>query len=389
MTKQKNLTAGYALIQGFHWMGYAGLMGFASVYLLDNGFSNTQIGGVIAIAGVVSAILQPVLAGYADRQKSPSLKHILKSLTILMLAAALLVYFFYGKNRLVVGVFYAGCITILQLMTPLVNALGMQSINQGKRLAFGPARSVGSATYAIASYVLGIVVAKESTTAIPLALIAMLLGFYFALIAFPFEKVGLSGAEELAEKTKTNFFLKYKRFCFVLLGWILLYTGHTVLNSFVFQIVTSKGGGSEHMGTVMAICALVELPTLFVFGKMLKLARVDVWFRLCTVFFTLKSLMTLLVGSIPALYAVQFLQLLGWALIVVASVYYVNGIMEKTDAIKGQAYFTMTYTLGSVIGALVGGMFIDWRGVNAMLIFATAVSAVGMLIVFLATEKTK
>ena len=143
------------------------------------------------------------------------------------------------------------------------------------------------------------------------------------------------------------------------------------------------------MGTVMAICALVELPTLFVFGKMLKLARVDVWFRLCTVFFTLKSLMTLLVGSIPALYAVQFLQLLGWALIVVASVYYVNGIMEKTDAIKGQAYFTMTYTLGSVIGALVGGMFIDWRGVNAMLIFATAVSAVGMLIVFLATEKTK
>ena len=195
MTKQKNLTAGYALIQGFHWMGYAGLMGFASVYLLDNGFSNTQIGGVIAIAGVVSAILQPILAGYADRQKSPSLKHILKSLTILMLAAALLVYFFYGKNRLVVGVFYAGCITILQL--------------------------------------------------------------------------------------------------------------------------------------------------------------------------------------------------LGWALIVVASVYYVNGIMEKTDAIKGQAYFTMTYTLGSVIGALVGGMFIDWRGVNAMLIFATAVSAVGMLIVFLATEKTK
>ena len=168
MTKQKNLTAGYALIQGFHWMGYAGLMGFASVYLLDNGFSNTQIGGVIAIAGVVSAILQPILAGYADRQKSPSLKHILKSLTILMLAAALLVYFFYGKNRLVVGVFYAGCITILQLMTPLVNALGMQSINQGKRLAFGPARSVGSATYAIASYVLGIVVAKESTAAIPL-----------------------------------------------------------------------------------------------------------------------------------------------------------------------------------------------------------------------------
>ena len=48
----------------------------------------------------------------------------------------------------------------------------------------------------------------------------------------------------------------------------------------------------------------------------------------------------------------------------------------------------MTYTLGSVIGALLGGALIDAAGVNAMLIFATVSAAVGMTILLFATERT-
>jgi PPP family 3-phenylpropionic acid transporter len=63
--------------------------------------------------------------------------------------------------------------------------------------------------------------------------------------------------------------------------------------------------------------------------------------------------------------------------------------MEEQDAIKGQAYMTMTYTLGSVLGALIGGSLIDLAGVNAMLIFATISSGIGMLIVLLAAQRPK
>ena len=80
--------------------------------------------------------------------------------------------------------------------------------------------------------------------------------------------------------------------------------------------------------------------------------------------------------------------MLGWGLIAVSSVYYVNSVMEEQDAIKGQAYITMTYTLGSVIGALLGGALIDAAGVNAMLIFATVSAAVGMVVLLFATERT-
>ena len=81
--------------------------------------------------------------------------------------------------------------------------------------------------------------------------------------------------------------------------------------------------------------------------------------------------------------------MLGWALITVSSVYYVNSIMEKQDAIKGQAYMTMTYTLGSVAGALVGGALIDSLGVISMLGFATVSAAAGMVIMLLTAQKAK
>ena len=61
----------------------------------------------------------------------------------------------------------------------------------------------------------------------------------------------------------------------------------------------------------------------------------------------------------------------GWALINVACVYYVDGIMEPQDSIKGQAYMAMTITAGNVMSSLFGGWLIDAAGVGAMLICAS------------------
>ena len=66
-SKQKNLTGPYACIQALYWMYFAAIMSFSGFFLLDGGFSNTQIGIIAAAAGIISALLQPVLASYADR----------------------------------------------------------------------------------------------------------------------------------------------------------------------------------------------------------------------------------------------------------------------------------------------------------------------------------
>ena len=47
----------------------------------------------------------------------------------------------------------------------------------------------------------------------------------------------------------------------------------------------------------------------------------------------------------------------------------------------------MTYTIGTVLGALLGGWLIDLAGVSAMLIFGTAAASIGAVLMLFATEK--
>ena len=82
---KKHLSVRYGTIQGCYWMGYAALMGYASVYLLEKGFTNTQIGLLTAVGCIVSAVLQPALASYADRPESPSVRTMLLGANLMQL----------------------------------------------------------------------------------------------------------------------------------------------------------------------------------------------------------------------------------------------------------------------------------------------------------------
>lgn len=184
-----NLTLRYAYIQGFFWMSFAAVMGFTSIYLLDAGFTNTQIGLLIAAAGTVSAFLQPALAVYADKPDSPSLKKIVLILTAVLLTSSAILFLLYQRSMLLTGLLFGVCITVLQLLTPFMNALGMESINQSKKLNFGVSRGMGSVAYALASYALGAIVAAAGEITVPVTMILVYVVFLIAVLCFPFTKI--------------------------------------------------------------------------------------------------------------------------------------------------------------------------------------------------------
>lgn len=388
--KSKNLTVFYAFIQGLYWMNFAAIMGYSGYYLLAKDFSNTEIGIIIAVAGIISAILQPILASYADQPQSPSLKKLMQLLLLLQLIFGILLLFV--QIPTVIGLLYGCSIALLQILTPFISALGMESINQGNNLNFGLARGMGSVAYAGLSYVLGIVTSWTGASAVPIFVMLITLSLTGVVALFPFTKVVASTApKSQAASNSSNplvFFRKYKRFSLVLLGCIFIYVSHVLLNNFTYQIIESKGGGSAQMGTATAIAAMCELPTLFLFSFIIRKIRCDILLRISGIFYAIKAIGSLLAPNVLTYYSVQTLQMLGWGLMTVVSVYYVNIIMEKEDVIKGQAYFTMTYTLGSVAAAFIGGALIDISGVNAMLIFSVISVVIGAVIVFLAAERT-
>ncbi len=146
---------------------------------------------------------------------------------------------------------------------------------------------------------------------------------------------------------------------------------HSLINSFNYQIAMAKGGGSGEMGNAMTISAVSELPTMFLFGYLLKKKSSVFWFRLSGLFFVLKSIGTFLAFNIPTYYAAQPFQMFGLGADQRACVL----LRERHHGaagfgIKGQAYMAMTITAGNVMSSLFGGWLIDAAGAGAMLIRA-------------------
>ena len=383
----KSRTTRYAAIQSFFWMCYASIMGFVSMYLLQAGFDNSQVGILIAVAGLLSALLQPVVAAYADKPGSLSLGRLITLSGGAALACGVGLVLSRGSMA-VTGLLYTGSMVLLQMTTPLVNAMGIAAVNSGEKLDFGIARGFGSLGYAAAAYLIGLLANRFGPVTVPVCM-----GLGFALMLASVKAFGTvdskAGGAEKKPASKGGFLGRYPRYAAVLVGLVLIFVSHVVLNSFTFQIVQAKGGTSREMGVAMAFASLIELPVMFLFGWMLKKAKSHVWFRISGVFFFLKCLGTLLCTNIAGFYAVQLFQIFGWALMTVSAVFYINAIMAPEDSVKGQAYYTMTLTLGNVVGAVVAGRILDALGVQAMLVFGSVSALVGAVIVLVFTQRTE
>ena len=164
------------------------VIGFVSIFLLGCGFNNAQIGMIVALACGISVILQPIVAGYADKPQSLSLKTIILILAGMQTVISPFLSVLYQKSLWAAGVLYCILIVGIHTLNPLINALGTECINQGKRLNFGVARGIGSGGYAILSYILGIVLARTDAGIQPLTICLISIGLAVSVACFPFER---------------------------------------------------------------------------------------------------------------------------------------------------------------------------------------------------------
>jgi PPP family 3-phenylpropionic acid transporter len=84
---------------------------------------------------------------------------------------------------------------------------------------------------------------------------------------------------------------------------------------------------------------------------------------------------------------IQIFEMPGYAVLTLASIYFVNEMVAGEDRVQGQAWITMAMTLGNVLASFVGGLLLDYTSVFLLLTFASLAGAVGMLIFFLLLRK--
>lgn len=361
---------------------------FSSVFLLDVGLTNSQIGLVVALGGAVSAVAQPIVAAAADSSKVPLRVWIAASAAgLALVGAALLIP---GLPWLLTAVFFGLLILGVQLVLPLINAIGMAAMNAGLPVSFGVARALGSFTFAVVGAVAGRVVAAAGTPAIPLLIIGFQIAIIAAALTFHFHGHSPAAPQTSPDATADAPALpptNWRRFLVLLAGITLSMTSHVLLNNYLFQVMTFHGGGAAEMGTAMMIGAMLELPPMLAWGWLMARWSSGTLLKFAGVFFAIKALVTWLAGSVQLLYLAQSLQIFAYAVMVPATVYYVNTMMRPRDRVKGQAYMTMTSTIGSVLGSLAGGVLIDVAGVPTLLAVGTGVATIGAILTVLAAER--
>lgn len=402
----KQLTIKYALLQSTYWISQCAIYSFAAVFLQSRNFKNTQIGLVLALASILSILMQPVVAAFADKTKKVSLRQIILTLMIIVYLLAFLLYIV-PDNFWPVAVIYVMINAISFTLNPLFNSLALEYMNLGVPMNYGLARGIGSIAFAVMSYFLGYLVNRLGAG---ILLNMFLITYCSAIAAAFFFKIKLPDSMFSADlnpgslnsltqyQIKENntssgiltFLIKYKRFLLFLAGVSMIFYSHSLINTFLINIVENVGGSSADLGISLSIAAALELPAMAGFIFIARKYRCNKLVILSAFFFLVKAIIIWLAPNVLMVYLSQACQMISYALFTPASVYYVNSIVDENDRVKGQAMLGVaTIGLAGSTANITGGKILDSMGVSDMLMLGTIVTALGVLIVAFSAREPK
>jgi PPP family 3-phenylpropionic acid transporter len=394
MLKKKNLTPTYSLVQGSFWMSFCIAVCFAAVHLQSMGFSNTELGLVMAAGNVLGTVLGPVLTSLAV--KHPSLDGGRLCYPLLFLRALCLAELLILPTHSLLTAFVY---TIYIAVTIGVNSINLKFCVDAEQkelpLDYGIARGIGSLCFVLLSTVLGrIIESYNASVVVYAALVLILVQLLSQLLFLPKLRQEGSGKKEVhAESNEGSsllgFFRKEPRFSILLLGGVLLFFAHNSSANFMINLSENVGGNAKTMGNLTAFMAAMELPVMFLFSRFSRGKRMSVFMSLSVVAFLLKSLAIGLAPNIPLLFAANSLQAPSFAIFSCAVVPYISQVIDPANAAKAQSLAFSITTLGAVLSSLVAGRLYDICSVQTTLLIAAAVCAVGTVICLFGIRKTE
>ncbi len=406
----KLLNVKYGCIHGTYWMYYGVACSFASAFLLARGYSNAEIGLILAVGNILAVFLQPLIADLADRSRKLSLIGVTQLSAVLLMLLTVLLFVMKQKS----GALWVVYVLIMAWMTslqPLFNSLTFKLEETGVHINFGACRSVGSLAYAILCGFLGTLVEAKGVDVLPLSgeiVLVMLLASLFAVkmqfnrmmkeknragtdtkdgqvTAIEHEDIDVSD-----EEINLSLFIKRNRLFVILnLAVIGVFFSNSILNSFMLQIVEGVGGTSEDMGRIFSVMAFLEIPALFFFDNIKKRFSCQLILKFAAICFTLKILLIYLAGSVTMIYVAHMLQTFSFGLFLPAMVSFIGEVMAKGEAVKGQALYTVMTTVAATLASVLGGIMLDVYGPGFMLLVSTAATGLGALVLVLIVDRIK
>ncbi|MBP5609114.1 MAG: MFS transporter [Lachnospiraceae bacterium] len=384
-------TVRYTLLNVAYFVAFCTIHAYAAVYLLANGFSNTEVGILLAVANIVSAFFQPLIAGVIDKQGFLTNKRFILISVLIIFLGSLVLMFFPGKKAVIFAV-YALIYMIQFAYQPVMTALCFEYQKAGYNIFYGLARGLGSASFAVTSMFMGGIVEKSGVSVLLwVNLAAMIVS---AVITLTFnrkkneddkssEAVKISGT---AHNSFSGFARTYPAFTVFLVATVCFFFAHNMINDFMIQIIRELGGKETELGYANFLQAILELPVMALIGLVLKKISADKLLVFSGAAFLVKTLILVFAKNMPQMYLSQSFQLFAYAVFIPAGAYYVSSTMEELDQVKGQAFITSAITIGGVFSNLISGVILDHSDIRTMLLTGSIVCAAGVVTAFLSMK---
>ena len=384
-------TVRYTLLNVAYFVAFCTIHAYAAVYLLANGFSNTEVGILLAVANIVSAFFQPLIAGVIDKQGFLTNKRFILISVLIIFLGSLVLMFFPGKKAVIFAV-YALIYMIQFAYQPVMTALCFEYQKAGYNIFYGLARGLGSASFAVTSMFMGGIVEKSGVSVLLwVNLAAMIVS---AVITLTFnrkkneddkssEAVKISGT---AHNSFSGFARTYPAFTVFLVATVCFFFAHNMINDFMIQIIRELGGKETELGYANFLQAILELPVMALIGLVLKKISADKLLVFSGAAFLVKTLILVFAKNMPQMYLSQSFQLFAYAVFIPAGAYYVSSTMEELDQVKGEAFITSAITIGGVFSNLISGVILDHSDIRTMLLTGSIVCAAGVVTAFLSMK---
>lgn len=382
----------YSLNTLFFFSMFASMFSFVSVYLLDKGFTNSTIGTVLSITGILAIIIQSIVANFLDTHSDFRLQNALSINILIILIGSILLLF--TSNNLFILFFIILIFSIAQASETLINSLAFIFEKFGIDINYGVGRGIGSLAFAVTTMIVGNVVNQTNPEIIPFFYTLFSLSLLIAVRSFKHPKEQHTTVENNSETNLASkqsfigFISQYKRLLLVVVGIGFVMFMHILLNNFFIQILLPIGGNSATMGNAIFLGAIVELPAMFNYKRIEKRFPANTLLKIAALFFIAKHVLTYFATNMLMIYIAQFIQIGGFALMYPAGVSYVHSVVSEKDLVKGQSLFTSAMAMSSIAGNFFGGILLDSLGVSETLFIGIIITVIGTGIIFFATNKT-
>lgn len=387
---KKTLTMRYALHQMAYWASAAGVVSFATAFLLAKGFPASRVGVLLACGNLLSCAVQPLLADRADRASGNVLNRMMMGLTLFSMVC-------FGTLQVLpvpqglFGLLYLLGVFTLDAMMPLMNAISVSYTERGRYINYGLGRGLGSLAFSIAALAIGEVMARFGPDGMIWIALTLMATNLIVITGYPpLEDGRLTGGDGALECCSVAvFFVRYKWYCLSLLGVMLLAMFHAMTENYLIEVMGQLGGDSGSVGVALFIATVAEMPVLVWFDRVRRYIRDDLLLKLAGLSFLLKSVLLFFAPSVSSVYLIQILQATSYAFLSPTQLYYANRKVDQADMVKGQAFITASYTLGCAAGNFAGGQLLEFFNVATLLAAGIVMAAAGTLVLFFTVNRGK